>query len=465
MKIILPLKFTPKFSEDKDHYYQKSGNARKNLLESLLNSSDSYCMYTYEKVISGTGEFVGNLEHSIEKSEYNGNSINPFNCKFNLSVSTNIANNKYKKSMLKIDSDCNNFNCDNKYSCKTACIELVNLHVEAINNNNFFLMPNLFTNSLGLVECDLCYSLNSLKFQPSDGESDFGNILRNHINIFKLNDNMEVPLQIFNICNMTIKNNGLPNSYTIPSSSNLIVHKFLSFLKDFDIKFQLSISRLIVKNYTVSFPTDTISYKDNVLINKQQICDIAPKHDGFIHNLNYCNAKIIIADIINNSFNITSEQYYNNEYLIIRKYDNEFKYYLSSYLIPLNILQVIKGNINNFVNINFQEESWINFFKLTDNRLKEYFQFRMMYLNKIPIKCAELIYKDLLDLEINNLEIDISSLFTQYAFCSSWKWELRYVYFKYDKNNLTWKYDPIRLGLMHSLGKYAIYIDNQWKRH
>ncbi len=86
MRLKVPINHNPEFIKGTDYYYQKSGKARTNLLKSLLAASNDYCMYTYEPIVLGTGEFVGDIEHSIEKSEHKGVGINPFNCKFNLAV-------------------------------------------------------------------------------------------------------------------------------------------------------------------------------------------------------------------------------------------------------------------------------------------------------------------------------------------------------------------------------------------
>lgn len=253
MIIELPIKFTPQFYDDKDYYYQPAGKARTNLISALMEASNNYCMYTFEPIKCGTDEFIGDVEHSIEKSEYKGTGINPFNCKFNLSVSTRIGNIKYKKNIVAVGQGVK-FECDSKYSCKEACSSLIKCHVDSIEKNNFLLMPNTFSSNLNLAECDLNFCLNNLYFRPSETTTVFSQILFNHIDTFKLNENSDISAEILSICEIVVEFRVLPKGFNTKKVSNYTTRVFINFLRSFTHEKCLSIARLICKQSKINFP-------------------------------------------------------------------------------------------------------------------------------------------------------------------------------------------------------------------
>lgn len=270
MKLKVPINHNPIFIKGTDYYYQKSGKARNNLLKSLLIASENYCMYTYEPITAGTGEFIGDIEHSIEKSEHNGVGINPFNCKFNLSVSTRILNIKYKKNMLPT-GDNYTFKCDKKYSCDSACDEMKKMHVKSMKLNEFLLMPNLYSSYISRDICDLEYSIFNLQFHPSENKRKtvFSQLLQKHIDRFKLNDNNYISSEIINLCEVILDIGKLPLLMQT-KTSNYIVWMFIDFINNFDENKQLSIARLIVNNSKITLPEkNTLTNKDVIVVHKK----------------------------------------------------------------------------------------------------------------------------------------------------------------------------------------------------
>jgi hypothetical protein len=253
MKLELPIKFSPDFCDKKDYYYQPKGVARNNLISALMEASQNYCMYTFESIKCGTEEFIGDVEHSIEKSEYKDSGINPFNCKFNLSASTRIANQKYKKGIVAVTQGVK-FDCDAKYSCKKPCSSLIKSHVDSINLNKYILMPNTFSSHLNLAECNLDFCLIRLSFKPSETGTVFSEILRNHIDTFKLNENNDISAEIVNICEVIIECGILPLAYDSKKTSNFTTKVFISFLRKYNKNKCLSIARLIHKNSKINLP-------------------------------------------------------------------------------------------------------------------------------------------------------------------------------------------------------------------
>lgn len=253
MKINLPIKFTPNFCDDKNYYYQKSGVARDNLISALMEASNNYCMYTFDSIMCGTEEFIGDVEHSIEKSEYKGSEINPFNCKFNLSASTRIANIKYKKGIKSVIEGVK-FECDKKYSCKKACKPLIQAHVDSVGKNKYFLMPNTFTSKLGLTECDLEFCLTTLAFKASRDDTVFSEILSNHIDVFKLNENKYIHEEIIQICKGIIECGFLLPSLDDKVPTNYTTELFIQFLRKLSKKKCVSIASLIIKNSKIYLP-------------------------------------------------------------------------------------------------------------------------------------------------------------------------------------------------------------------
>ena len=253
MNINIPIKFYPNFTDGTDYYYSLSDSkAKRNLKNVLLAASNNCCMYTYDPIVVGTGEFNGDIEHSIEKSKFIIPGINPFNCKYNLSVSSKLANQKYKKGMVPLGV-IPSFKCQRNYNCNKPCKEIIELHVDAIKANKYILMPNMFSSYLNMKECDLQYSLFNLTFNSSEKGTDFSNILDNHIDVFKLNENLFIEQEIISICERVIIHGSFYEQCATVNSNHTIVLFVNKMRKLSDIKCVI-LATTILDNAKINIP-------------------------------------------------------------------------------------------------------------------------------------------------------------------------------------------------------------------
>lgn len=183
------------------------------------------------------------------------------------------------------------------------------------------------------------------------------------------------------------------------------------------------------------------------------------------YDLEHDDSKIEIKSTVEDRVSLSNVQYATADYLVIHIYDKYSDDYRFSYLIPLKILQVIKGFRQGNVTINLYKETWVEFFKVTLIRLNQFFRVRRMYLDQNTNTLMELRYSNILDSAIMPSGVHIRALFTSYMRCGSWKWERRYAYYEYYRNrHPNWFYEHNCLVNEYSLGLYAVYHDNQWKR-
>ncbi|WP_318486819.1 hypothetical protein [Photobacterium leiognathi] len=183
------------------------------------------------------------------------------------------------------------------------------------------------------------------------------------------------------------------------------------------------------------------------------------------YDLKFDASLIEVKSTVADRVSMSNVQYMQADYLVIHVYHEHSDDYRFTYLIPMRILRIIKGQKAGRVTVNIYKETWVNLFKVTAIRLAQYFKIRRLYRTKDYKRITELRYKSLFDQQMSGNSVSVISLFNLYRYCYSWKWEMRYAYYEYFYNGrLTWDYTYNCLKDVYDIGLYAVYHDNQWKR-
>lgn len=229
MKIELPIFYDIEFKEGTKYYYQKSGSAKENLKNKLMEYSKGYCMYTYTYE-----DYRIELEHSIEETTYTGTCFNPFHCKFNISLASGRLNRNYKNfSKNRLDLVAEGYGCPAEYNCKDICKKLSEIQKKYIEKNQIILMPNKQKFLMDGEEYPkLLFDVYKMEFISSSKDNLWKNLLKSHIDNLKLNVNMDFKNEILAICkiilNYEIKPCDLNN---LVSKKSLVISKFLQYLE------------------------------------------------------------------------------------------------------------------------------------------------------------------------------------------------------------------------------------------
>lgn len=186
MKINLPCHFDIKYPKENRAYYSGAMSSQTMIRSILLNASNGYCMYC------GTLLYVENMdisqiEHSVDKNGNKSQSekISPLtNCKYNLSITCQDCNMKYKKQVKKIDL-AGRFGKKCPKKCEKPCEEYKILRKQYIIDNSIILQPQ------GILDEDVYYGVvyDTIKnmYGPNDDEDDRNLFIQQHIIRFRLN--------------------------------------------------------------------------------------------------------------------------------------------------------------------------------------------------------------------------------------------------------------------------------------
>lgn len=191
MKINFPTSYKIKHEERNYQYYTSEG-PKKRLRDKLIKASNSYCMYCGKRIADFKN--FGELEHSIEKTQNKVVIDSLKNCKHNFSISCGICNKTYKKGCKSIAINKNGYPCNKNNCTNLPCAEYnenLKMHLE---KNQIILMPygySYVSSMKDKIIYEIKFNIKRLKFEVSLDfdytEEDF-NIIKNHIEIFHLND-------------------------------------------------------------------------------------------------------------------------------------------------------------------------------------------------------------------------------------------------------------------------------------
>ena len=167
--------------------------------------------------------------------------------------------------------------------------------------------------------------------------------------------------------------------------------------------------------------------------------DVKTNNRGFDINIDGC--LIEVKSTVEESVSLSNVQYSTADYLIIHVFHKYNDSYLRSYMVPMSILRVIKGEKKGRVSVNIDIEHWVKNFYITPIRISQYFKIRERYITGKYRSIVQVINRMHLDALIQSGHININAIFKMYSEFNSWKLEPHFAYYEYFFNKkLKWIY-------------------------